>query len=289
MYLQRRYIVIRIFAMLFSKHYALGRMKKTQKELAFLRDLYIEDAWTHRFTDLVDKHLKIDEAENLLYLNAGTGGHAFALSEKFGEKTDLFAACENDDILSIARDKAAAVSSNVDFSCIRFEDDAFDAVLADATFVRPAELADFIDDAVRVARNGADVALFLPAAGSYGEVFSVLWEVLFNEELPDDNSAVERLVAAIPTISRVEEIAERAGLVNIKTETAIEIFEYENGAEFVASPLVEDFLMPIWLETLGEDELVRITAKIAQLIDSEEGDLTFRFTVKAILVTGEKA
>ncbi len=275
--------------MLFSKHYPLNKMIKTQKELAFLRDLYIEDAWTHRFTELVDKHFKLDEADNLLYINAGTGGHAFALSEKYGEKTDIFAACENEDILSIARDKAAAVSSNVDFSTIRFEDDAFDTVLADATFVRPAELADFIDDAVRVARHGADVAFFLPAAGSYGEVFSVLWEVLFNEQLTEDNAAVERLVAAIPTISRVEEIAERAGLVNIKTETAVEIFEFENGAEFVGSPLVEDFLMPIWLETLSEGELARVTTKIAQLIDSEEGDLTFRFTVKATLVTGEKA
>lgn len=119
--------------------------------------------------------------------------------------------------------------------------------------------------------------------------FSVIWEVLFNEKLAEDNAAVERLVAAIPTISRVEEIAGGAGLVNIKTETAIEIFEFDNGAEFVTSPLVEDFLMPIWLETLSESELARITAKIAQLIDSEEGELTFRFTVKATLVTGEKS
>ena len=264
-------------------------MAKTQKELAFLRDLYIEDAWTKRFTELVDKHLKLDESENLLYINAGTGNHAFALHEKHGEKTDIFAACENEDLLSIARDKGAAVSSNVDFSTIRFEDDAFDTVLADATFVRPADLENFIDDAVRVAKHGADVAFFLPSAGSYGEVFSVIWEVLFAEELPDDNAAVERLVAAIPTISRLENIAERSGLVNVKIESAIEVFEYENGAEFVASPLVEDFLMPIWLETLSETELARITQKLAELIDSEEGDLTFRFSVKATLVTGEKA
>jgi len=264
-------------------------MAKTQKELAFLRDLYIEDAWTRRFTELVDKHLKLDESENLLYLNAGTGNHAFALQEKFGEKTDVFAAVENEDLLSIARDKAAAVSSNVDFSMIRFEDESFDTVLADATFVRPADLADFIDDAVRVAKNGADVAFFLPSAGSYGEVFSVIWEVLFNEELTDDNAAVERLVAAIPTITRLEEIADHTNLVNLKIESAIEIFEFDSGAEFVASPLVEDFLMPIWLETLSEGDFPRITQKLAELIDSEEGDLTFRFSVKATLVTGEKS
>lgn len=263
-------------------------MAKTQKELAFLRDLYIEDAWTHRFTELVDKHLKLDESENLLYLNAGTGNHAFALQEKYGEKTDVFAAVENEDLLAIARDKAAAISSNVDVSMIRFEDESFDTVLADATFVRPADLEDFIDGAVRVAKNGADVAFFLPSAGSYGEVFSVIWEVLFNEELSEDNAAVERLVAAIPTITRLEEIADRTNLVNLKIESAIEIFEFDNGAEFVASPLVEDFLMPIWLETLSEEDFPRITQKLAELIDSEEGDLNFRFSVKATFATGEK-
>ncbi len=264
-------------------------MAKTQKELAFLRDLYIEDAWTHRFTELVDKYLKLDESENLLYINAGTGNHAFALQEKYGDKTNVFAAVDNEDLLSIAGDKAAALSSNVDVSMIRFEDESFDTVLADATFVRPADLEDFIDDAVRVAKNGADVAFFLPSAGSYGEVFSVVWEVLFNEERAEDNAAVERLVAAIPTITRIEEIADHTHLVNLKIESAIEIFEFENGADFVASPLVEDFLMPIWLETLSEEEFPRITQKLSELIDSEEGDLTFRFSVKATFVTGEKA
>ena len=47
-------------------------MAKTQKELAFLRDLYIQDEWTRRFTDLVDKHMDLRDSENMLYINAGT-------------------------------------------------------------------------------------------------------------------------------------------------------------------------------------------------------------------------
>src|SRR5450759_4711214 len=106
-----------------------GRIAKTQKDLAFLRDLYIQDEWTKRFTDLVDKHIDLKDSENMLYLNAGTGGPAMATFARFGEKTDIFASCENDDLLNIARDKATAISSDVDFSVLRFEDDAFDAVL----------------------------------------------------------------------------------------------------------------------------------------------------------------
>ncbi len=263
-------------------------MAKTQKELAFLRDLYIQDEWTKRFTDLVDKHMDLRDSENMLYINAGTGAHAMAIHERFGEKTDVFAACDNEDILTIARDKAAAVSSGVDFSTIRFEDDAFDAVLADGSFVPPAEIEHFIENAVRVARTGGDVAVFLPTASSYGEVFSLLWEVLFNEDLAEHGAAVEKLIADLPTTSDIETMGKRAGLVNVNTQTASEVFEYENGAEFIASPLVEDFLMPVWLETLDEEEKERAAKQLAQLIDAEDGTLSFRFSVKATLLTGEK-
>ena len=263
-------------------------MEKTQKELAFLRDLYIQDEWTRRFTDLVDKHMDLSDSENMLYINAGTGAHAMATYERFGEKTDIFASCENEDILTIARDKAAAVSSGVDFSTIRFEDDAFDAVLADATFVRPADLESFIENTIRVSRTGGDIAIFLPTAGSYGEVFSLMWEVLFNEDLAEHGAAVEKLIAELPTVSSVEAIGKRAGLVNINAQTATEVIEYENGAAFIASPLVADFLMPVWLEMLDEDEKERAVKQLAQLIDAEDADLTFKFSLKATLLTGEK-
>jgi len=263
-------------------------MSKTQKELAFLRDLYLQDDWTRRFTELVDKYIDLSDSENLLYMNAGTGGHALVLDEKHGEKIDIFAACEDEHLLAIAADKGAAVKSGVDFSMIRFEDDAFDAVLADASLVRSEEIEAAIENAARVARTGGDVAVFLPSNGSFGEVFSVLWEVLFSENLGDDGATVERLVSDLPTVSQLEAVAERAGLVNVHTETAIELFDFENGADLVAAPLVADFLLPVWLETLDDDEQQLVTEKLGQLIDAEDADLSFRFSVKATLLTGEK-
>lgn len=265
-----------------------GDMAKTEKELAFLRDLYINEEWTRRFTDLVDKHLTFSDEENFLYVNAGTGDHAFALRERMHKNTAVFATSEDEHILTIARDKALAVKSDVDFSRIRFEDDSFDVVLADATFVPPAKLDDLIEDAKRVARPGGKVSVFLPSAGSFGEIFSLLWEVLFNEDLAEHGSAVEKMISELPTVSVAEELAESAGLVKVKTYTSKEVFEYENGVEFVNSPLVADFLAPVWLESLNEKEKERVLEKLAQLIDAEDGTLTFRFSVKVVLVTGEK-
>lgn len=264
-------------------------MAKSQRELAFLRDLYIQDEWTRRFTDLVDKHIDLSDSENLLYLNAGTGGHALAIAERFGQKTDVFATCEDEDVLTIARDKATAVTSDVEFSSLRFEDDSFDAVLADASFVRPRDFEAFLQDAVRTARTGGDVAVFLPSSGSYGEVFSLLWEILFNDDLAEHGHAVETLITELPTVSGLESMAEEAGLVNVNTETASELFEYDNGAAFVASPLLADFLLPAWLDMLDDNQKERVHEELARLIDAEDGTMSFRFSVKATLLTGEKA
>ena len=265
-------------------------MAKTEKELAFIRDLYVNDEWTKRFTDLVDKNLTFsDDDENFLYLNAGTGNHCIALREKMNRNTAVFATCENQEELHIARDKAIALKSDVDFSTIRFEDDSFDAVLTDASFVRPSELPNVISEAERIAKSGATIAILLPAAGSFGEVFSLLWEVLFNEDLGEHGATVEGMIRELPTISRAKEIATEQGLVNVGSHSANEFFEFDNGAAFVSSPLVEDFLLPVWLESLDEDDKDRVTEKLAQLIDAEDGTMSFRFSVKATLLIGEKA
>ena len=161
-------------------------------------------------------------------------------------------------------------------------------MVADASFTRPNAVEELVADAVRVARPGGEVAVVLPSSGSFGEVFSLLWEVLFSEDLGEHGHRVETMITELPSVTSVEEIAARAGLTDVKTESTNEVFEYENGAEFVRSPLIADFLLPVWLEALSGDEKERASGRLAQLIDDEDADLSFRFSVKATLVTGKK-
>jgi ubiquinone/menaquinone biosynthesis C-methylase UbiE len=263
-------------------------MAKTQRELAFLRDLYISDEWTRRFAELVDKHFKFGDEENLLYLNAGTGNHTFELRERLDDKLNIFATCDDEEMLTIARDKAAALKTTVEFGTDTFESESFDAVIGDASFVRPEELGEFFDEAVRVAETGANVGVMTVTAGSFGEIFSLLWEVLFNEDLGDHGHEAERMITELPTVSDVEQIAKRSGLVNIETFTANEVFEYDDGEALVNSPLVQEFLLPAWLKNLSQEEKERVSDRLAKLVDAEDGSLSFRFSVKATLATGEK-
>ncbi len=260
-------------------------MSKTQKELAFLRDLYVAPDWTERFTDIFDKNFKFTSEKKILYVNAGTGNHAIELSKKLSKDAQLKAYGADVELNQIAQAKAGVVRAKVDFFN-DFPHETFDAVLADASLVQSKNLSDFLEQAINLSDN--QVAFFLPTAGSFGEIFSFLWETFFSLDMLDEIETVERLIIEIPTVSKIEEIASGFGLTKIETVTKNEFFEFKSGAEFIASPLIADFLLPVWLEFLGKKEKKQVCRKLAQILDDDDGILSFRFSVKATLFTGEK-
>ena len=153
----------------------------------------------------------------------------------------------------------------------------------------PSDIDEILRESSRVARIGADISVLTVTAGSFGEIFSLLWEVLLNDDLGEHGTVAEKMISDLPSVSRLEEIAAKAGYVNLHTHTSNEVFEYEDGAALISSPLIVDFFMPQWLKGLSEDEVDTILEKLGKLIDSEKGSLSFRFSVKATLLTGEKS
>jgi ubiquinone/menaquinone biosynthesis C-methylase UbiE len=260
-------------------------MSKSQKELAFLRNLYIETDWTQRFTDLFDENFKFSDEQKFLYINAGTGNHALALREKLDEESEFWAVPGDKELLSIAQAKAEAVKADISFFG-GFPAEKVDTVLADASFVRPSELNNFLAEITNISNK--HVMFFLPTAGSFGDVFSYLWETLLNADLLEKESEIERLITEIPTVSKVKETAENLGLTKIHTETKTEFFEFDSGEDFIKSPLADEFLLPAWLEFFDEKEQKRVKEKLAQTIDNDSDQLNFSFSVKATLVVGEK-
>jgi hypothetical protein len=260
-------------------------MSNSEKELAFLRDLYVETDWTERFTNLFDDNFKFSDEQTILYANAGAGNHALALREKLEDKIEILGIPETRELLTIARAKADAIQANVDFSVV-YPAAKFDAVLADASLVRPNELKKFLTKAVDL--SDSNVVFFLPTASSFGEVFSLLWETLLNLDLLEKGSEVERLITEIPTVSRIEETAADLGLTKIETVTKNEFFEFDNGDAFVKSPLAHDFLFPAWLDFLDENEKELVVNRLVQTIDEDCREMSFRFSIKATLVVGEK-
>jgi ubiquinone/menaquinone biosynthesis C-methylase UbiE len=269
--------------------------RKSDKELAFLQDLYVATDWGERFAELIDKHVEIPKKGSMLYVASGTGGHALAMHERGGHKLSLICVDENEEALELGRVKAMAVRSNPEFrraqlEALGFEDDQFDLVVGDASHIATERLPEILSEMVRVTAPGGKVALSLVTYSSFGEFFSVYWEALLNLEIEEHEQDVESLITELPTIASVEAMAAREGLDNVTSWMQIEEFDYESGEEFLNAPLITDFLLKRWLESLSEAEAqARVAQEIARIIDVERQEMDFALTVKATLIVGRKA
>jgi ubiquinone/menaquinone biosynthesis C-methylase UbiE len=268
--------------------------KKSQKELAFLQDLYIATDWGERFAELVDEHIELPKEGRALYVSAGTGGHAMALQERADQKLAIIAVDENQECLELARAKATALHERTKFqqenaAALSLPDDQFDLVLGNASFTRPAELAQNVAELIRVAKPGATVAWWLPTASSFGEFFSIYWEALLKAELKDHGIDVENLITDLPTVSDAENLAVEAGLEGVTSWTAIEEFDFESGEQFLNSPLITDFLLDNWLHSVPPAARHRVMQELKSIIDEERHEGEFALSIKATLVAGTKA
>lgn len=272
----------------------MSTSQKTEKELAFLQDLFIAPDWGERFAELIDEHVTLPKEGEALYVAAGTGGHALALHERAGEKLELLCIDENPECLELARAKASATNERITFVTTQFDslnldDNRFDLVIGNASLVSQPRVRKMFSELVRVAAPGATIALTLPTASSFGEFFSIYWEALHNAGLIDRESDVEQLITELPTVSDVERLADDEGLRDVESFTRIEEFDFESGEQFLTSPLVAEFLMHNWLALVPDDKKAALFSEISRLINEERHEAEFALSVKATLIVGQKA
>ena len=267
---------------------------KSPKELAFLEDLYIATDWGERFAKLVDEHVELPKEGRALYLAAGTGAHALALQVRAGDNLKVLCVDENEECLELARTKAVAVNQEAEFqredlSALSFHDNGFDLVLGNGSMVAPPQLPKMIAEMVRVARPRAKVAWWLATSSSFGQFFSIYWEALLGAGLDEHGAEVEKLIVERPTVRDAEQWAEHAGLEGLTSWTNIEEFDFESGEQFFNSPMITDFLLPIWIRSVPKASRPKVVNELERIIDEERHSGAFSLTLNATLVMGKKS
>lgn len=269
--------------------------KRSDKELAYLHDLYVATDWGERFAELIDEHVALPKKGRALYISSGTGGHALALRGRAGRDLAFVCVDESEERLELARAKAAALKDDsTDFrqgqlEALAFDDDVFDLVVGDASMVSPERLPEVLSEMVRVAAPGATVSVNVATASSFGEFFSIYWEALANKGFIEQASGVGAMINELPTITDVEELAASTALDSVESWTRIEEFDFPSGEEFTSAPLVRDFLLGKWLEALPDEESrVEVLREVERIIDDERHEGEFSLTVKATIVVGRK-
>ena len=269
---------------------------KTDKELAFLHDLYVATDWGERFAALLDENVKLPKEGRVLYVASGTGSHALALGKRAGRKVEVVCVDESEERLELARAKAAVVKNvNVEFrhsqlEALDFEDESFNLVVGDASLVLPERLPEILSEMTRVAAPGATVSLSVVTASSFGEFFSVYWEALASAGFEAQAAEVASLIEELPTVSDVESLAAREALEGVESWTNKEEFAFPTGREFLAAPLVSEFLLERWLDLLPvDDERASVLREIERIIDEDRAEGEFSLSIKATIVVGKKA
>lgn len=272
---------------------------KSEKELAFLYDLYVATGWGERFAEMIDAHIELPKEGSVLYVAAGTGAHALALAGRLGGEASVTGVDESDERIALAEAKRGTMterSAATDFrrmqvDALDFETESFDLVICDASLLATERLPEIFSEMWRVAAAGGQVALAVATRSSFGEFYSILWEALATGGCMEQAVGVEELINDAPLIASLEEQAARAGLEKIQSWTEREDFQFASGEEFLAAPLVADFLWPKWCAPLALEPSERdcIEREIARIVDDERQEAEFAFSIKATLIVGRRS
>ena len=71
------------------------------------------------------------------------------------------------------------------------------------------------------------------------------------------------------------------GLESVTATTAVEEFNYDSGEQFLASPLITDFLLPNWFQRVPEGDQDRVIQELTEIIDEERHDGEFSVDVES--------
>jgi ubiquinone/menaquinone biosynthesis C-methylase UbiE len=270
-------------------------MTTNEKELAYRYDLFITSDWRDRFDTLINENIEMPTEGRILDVNSGTGAHAIELAERMHGKGEVIGVDPSAERVELARAKALVKKiTDVTFeqgsaAPLRFADREFDGVIGDASLLGAGEIEPLLGELVRVAEQDAPVVLKLATYGSFGEFFSIYWEVL--HDLGIDEQVWTRLEALInqrPTISVAESMGERAGLRELQSFTSLEEFRFENGETFIESPLIKDTFLDEWLAIIPAARRAEARQRLAAIIDRERHDAEFDVSIKATLIAGRK-
>jgi ubiquinone/menaquinone biosynthesis C-methylase UbiE len=269
-------------------------MGDKDRELAYRFDLFITPEWSERFDEVVTKHFDAPEKGRILEINSGTGGRAIALSEKLkdGEVVGVDTCAER---VAIAQAKAQSLKAERcsfvqgDPEHLVFDDESFDAVIADASLAPPDRLTSITAEATRVAREGAPVGVAVTLRGSFDEFYSIYWEVLHEVGLAEEVwTDLEALITARPTADDALAALRAAGVPDVTPHRRKEEFRFDTGGEFLASPLVADLFLNEWLAIVPFERLGEVRAAIERVIDRERAGYYFDVSAKTLVATGHK-
>jgi ubiquinone/menaquinone biosynthesis C-methylase UbiE len=271
-------------------------VSKTDKEKAYLYDLYIVPTWRETYDTVFNEQVGLPKEGRILVVNCGTGGHSLELAAAVAGKGDVVAVSSDQEKLELGRAKAQIQHvSNISFDlgeppALDYDENTFDMVVADATMMMLSyDIEELVTEMVRVTKTGATIVLQLATRSSFDEFFSIYWEALHECGLEEFSQDVESLITERLTIADAEALLKHAGLKKMKTVQKKREFLFDNAEQFLTSPIIEDVFFDTWMEVLPDSDTAdRVRHAIGKIIDRERKGQKFDVSIKATTIWGQK-
>lgn len=270
-------------------------MSNVERTRAYLYDLYVVPLWRNRFDQMFLTHVGLPEQGRMLFLECGTGGLALEVAHQIKDTGSVVATDTDGEKLELAQAKASLTKlENIRFvpaSDLHPEltSNTYRIAHGDASLLPASRIEPMLRDLFRTIAEEGKVVLYTITRGSFDEFFSIYWEALFECGLSEElYPELEVLLSSHPTTDTVHEWAHVAGLRNIKIISAKEEFSFQNGEEFLSSPVIAGYWLADWFKIVPASEKERVFNTVKKIIDRDLEGQPFEISIKLALVTGDR-
>lgn len=237
------------------------------RERAYVYDLHITPLWREVFDRLYCKHAKLPTFGSVLEINCGTGGLALEIAASLGERGKVLALEADDALIELARTKASITNlKNVTFGHVSLLDgiaELYDLIIVDLSLSEATDVA----AVTKLLRSGGTLVVKYLGRGSFDEVYSVLWEALFEQGVAAEyQSKLEQLIHRYRSCEQMAEYLRSLGLKSVRNYRHKEEFTFSDAKEFLDSPLMQQF-MDDWMAVVKPGLRQRLSKNLRSVID----------------------
>jgi ubiquinone/menaquinone biosynthesis C-methylase UbiE len=272
--------------------------KRTFKEdkLAKIYDAEILPIWGRRFGRMLLRDLTLPHKAMVLDVGCGTGYPSLEILRRMDDQGRIIAIDSSSPLLDEARTKAGKLSGRRIFfrsesalPKLPFADEVYDLVVSNAGLAEFDDPEVAIRDFQRVTKDGGRVAVSLPLAGTFGEFFDILREVLTKQDRPEAIDRLDAHLVRYPPLEQAEAWFEDAGLSEVRSEHEVFTLLFKSSREFFFAPIIEYGPLAGWKVIAGKGQAMQdVFWHCKQAIDAYFAGSSFAVTVVAGCITGRK-
>ncbi len=260
---------------------------------AFLHDLTVAPLWNECFHRLLIETVPLPDSGRVLLVECGTGGLAVELAHRLRETGTVTATDSDPARLQVARDKRDLAKLD-NLRLLNAGElaqdpvaDGYDLAVGDASLLPTDALTPMLALLRERAGEDGQIVAYAVSRGSFDEFFSILWQALYECNLAETLAEpLEALLHTYPTKAALRTQATAAGLHSVNIIIEKETFTFQNGQDFLESPLIAGYWLDRWLAIVPPEHRAAVKTAVCSIIDEEYGTCPFEVSIKAALLTG---